>query len=195
MGTKNNWERVLCTLSQCPCDAWLIIAPSWSTAMWSILDIFSKVAMPRKHCNTFGRCSDGIDVHNDFEYIFKVDWNLPSYEERFRLRSSWPLLYFPATKENINYTLYGPPCVKKFRNLGMVPKISQWFRKFGMVPKIRDGLDLRNNYENVVILSTFEIFSKIARNAAETLDAEHRKETGNDCGNTHHLHFVQQIIA
>ena len=67
-----------------------------------------------------------------------------------------------------------------------------------MVPKIRDGLDLRNNYENVVILSTFEIFSKIARNAAETLDAEHRKdskETGNDCGNTHHLHFVQQIIA
>ena len=77
----------------------------------------------------------------------------------------------------------------------MVPKISQWFRKFGMVPKIRDGLDLRNNYENVVILSTFEIFSKIARNAAETLDAEHRKETGNDCGNTHHLHFVQQIIA
>ena len=90
-------------------------------------------------------------------------------------RSSWPLLYFPATKENINYTLYGPPCVKKFRNLGLVPKISQWFRKFGIVPKIRDGLDLRNNYENVVILSTFEIFSKIARNAAETLDAEHRK--------------------
>ena len=47
-------------------------------------------------------------------------------------------------------------------------------------PKIRDGLDLRNNYKNVVILSIFEIFSKIARNAAETLDAEHRKETGND---------------
>ena len=49
-----------------------------------------------------------------------------------------------------------------------------------MVPKIRDGLDLRNNYENVVMLSTLGIFSKIARNAAETLDAEHRKETGND---------------
>ena len=49
-----------------------------------------------------------------------------------------------------------------------------------MVPKIRDGLDLRNNYENVVILSTFGIFPKIARNAAEKLDAEHRKETGND---------------
>ena len=47
-----------------------------------------------------------------------------------------------------------------------------------MVPKLRDGLDLRNNYENVVILSSFGIFSKIARNAAETLDAEHRKETG-----------------
>ena len=43
-----------------------------------------------------------------------------------------------------------------------------------MVPKIRDGLDLLNNYEN------FVIFSKIPRNAAETLDAEHRKETGND---------------
>jgi len=49
-----------------------------------------------------------------------------------------------------------------------------------MVPKIRDGLDFRNNYENIVILSTFGIFSKIARNAAETLDVEHRKETGND---------------
>ena len=49
-----------------------------------------------------------------------------------------------------------------------------------MVSKIRDGLDLRNNYENVVMLSTLGIFSKIARNAAETLDAEHRKETGND---------------
>ena len=62
----------------------------------------------------------------------------------------------------------------------MVPKISQRFRKFGMVPKTRDGLDLLNNYENFVILSTFEIFSKIPRNAAETLDAEHTKETGND---------------
>ena len=72
--------------------------------------------------------------------------------------------------QNKRVNCYGPPCVKKFRNLGMVPKISQWFRKFGMVPKIRDGLDLRNNYENVVILSTFEIFSKIARNAAETLE-------------------------
>ena len=70
--------------------------------------------------------------------------------------------------------------LKKFRNLGMVPKISQRFRKLGMVPKIRDGLDLRNNYENVVILSTFGIFSKIVRNAAETLDAEHTKETGSD---------------
>ena len=49
-----------------------------------------------------------------------------------------------------------------------------------MVPKIRDGLDLRNNYENVVILSTVGIFSKIARNAAATPDAEYRKETGND---------------
>ena len=62
----------------------------------------------------------------------------------------------------------------------MVLKISQWFWKLGMVPKIRDGLDLRNNYENVVILSTFGIFSKIARNAAETPDSEHQKETGND---------------
>ena len=44
-----------------------------------------------------------------------------------------------------------------------------------MVPKLRDGLDLRNNYENVVILSSFGIFSKIARNAAETLDAEQRR--------------------
>ena len=43
----------------------------------------------------------------------------------------------------------------------MVPKISQWFRKLGMVPKIRDGLDLRNIYENVVILSTLGKFSKI----------------------------------
>ena len=77
----------------------------------------------------------------------------------------------------------------------MVLNISQWFRKLGMVPKIRDGLDLRNNYENVAILSTFKIFSKIARSAAETPDSEHQKETGNDCGNTHHLHFVQQIIA
>ena len=77
----------------------------------------------------------------------------------------------------------------------MVLKISQWFRKLGMVPKIRDGLDLQNNYENVVILLTFGIFLKIARNAAETPDSEHQKETGNDCGNTHHLHFVQQIIA
>ena len=49
-----------------------------------------------------------------------------------------------------------------------------------MVPKIRNGLDLPNNYENVVILSTFGIFSKIVRNAAETLDAEHTKETGSD---------------
>ena len=55
----------------------------------------------------------------------------------------------------------GPPWVKKFRNLGMVPKISQWFRKLGMVAKIRDGLDLRNYYENVVTLSTLGIFSKI----------------------------------
>ena len=77
----------------------------------------------------------------------------------------------------------------------MVLKISQWFWKLAMVPKIRDGLVWRNNYENVVILSTFGIFSKIARNAAETPDSEHKKKTGNDCGNTHHLHFVQQIIA
>ena len=43
----------------------------------------------------------------------------------------------------------------------MVPKISQWSRKLGMVAKIRDGSDLRNNYENVVTLSTLGIFSKI----------------------------------
>ena len=43
----------------------------------------------------------------------------------------------------------------------MVPKISQWFRKLGMVAEIRDGSDLRNNYENVVTLSTLGIFSKI----------------------------------
>ena len=55
-----------------------------------------------------------------------------------------------------------------------------------MIPKVRNGsqnsgwFGLRNNYENVVILSTCGIFSKIARNAAKTLDAEHRKETGND---------------
>ena len=54
-----------------------------------------------------------------------------------------------------------PPCVKKFRNFGMVPKISQWFRKLGMVAKIRDGSDLRNNYENVATLSTLGKFSKI----------------------------------
>ena len=30
-----------------------------------------------------------------------------------------------------------------------------------MVAKIRDGSDLRNNYENVVALSTLGIFSKI----------------------------------
>ena len=61
-----------------------------------------------------------------------------------------------------------------------IPKSRNGSENFPMIPKVRNGLDLRNNYENVGILSTFEIFSKIARNAAETLDAEHRKETGND---------------
>ena len=61
-----------------------------------------------------------------------------------------------------------------------IPKSWNGSENFPMVPKIRDALDLRNNYENIVILSTFGIFSKIARNAAETLDAEHRKETEND---------------
>ena len=43
--------------------------------------------MPRKHCNTTGKCSDGIDVHNDFEtssewtgiyQIMKKDSDFPS---------------------------------------------------------------------------------------------------------------------
>ena len=54
-----------------------------------------------------------------------------------------------------------PPCVKEIpksrngsENFAMIPKL-------GMVAKIRDGSDLRNNYENVVTLSTLGIFSKI----------------------------------
>ena len=67
-----------------------------------------------------------------------------------------------------------------------IPTSRNGSENFPVIPKVRngsqnsDGLDLRNNYENIVILSTFGIFSKIARNAAETVDAEHRKETGND---------------
>ena len=175
MGTKNNWERVLCTLSQCPCDAWLIIAPHDQQQCEAYSTFSAKL-----------QCPENIVIPLEGVLMVSMSIMISNTSSRWTgiyqimkkdsdFRSSWPLLYFPATKENINYTLYGPPCVKKFRNLGLVPKISQWFRKFGIVPKIRDGLDLRNNYENDVILSTFEIFSKIARNAAETLDAEHRK--------------------
>ena len=46
--------------------------------------------------------------------------------------------------------------------------------------QVQNGLDLHNNSKHFVILSTFGIFSKSARNAAETPDSEHRKETGND---------------
>ena len=76
-----------------------------------------------------------------------------------------------------------------------IPKSRNGSESIAMIPKVRNGsqvqngLDLRNNSKHFVILSTFGIFSKSARNAAETPDSERRKETGNDCGNTHHLHF------
>ena len=70
-----------------------------------------------------------------------------------------------------------------------IPKSRNGSENFAMIPKVQNGLDLRNNSKYLVILSTFGIFLKSARNAAETPDSEHRKETGNDCGNTHHLHF------
>ena len=76
-----------------------------------------------------------------------------------------------------------------------IPKSRNGSENFAMIskarngPQVPNGLDLRNNSKLFVILSTFGIFSKSARNAAETPDSEHRKETGNDCGNTHHLHF------
>ena len=76
-----------------------------------------------------------------------------------------------------------------------IPKSRNGSENFAMIskarngPQVPNGLDLRNNSKLFVILSTFGIFSKSARNAVETPDSEHRKETGNDCGNTHHLHF------
>ena len=73
---------------------------------------------------------------------------------------------------------YGPPCVKKFRNLGRNgSENSAMISKVRNGSQVQNGLDLRNNSKHFVILSTFGIFSKSARNA------------GNDCGNTHHLHF------
>ena len=75
------------------------------------------------------------------------------------------------------------------------PKSRNGSENFAMILKVRNGsqvqnaLDLRNNSKHFVILSTFGMFSKSARNPVETPDPEHRKETGNDCGNTHHLHF------
>ena len=42
--------------------------------------------------------------------------------------------------------------------------------------QVQNGLDLHNNSKHFVKLSTFGIFSKSARNAAETPDSE----TGND---------------
>ena len=76
-----------------------------------------------------------------------------------------------------------------------IPKSRNGSENFAMISKVRNGsqvqngLDLRNNSKHFVILSTFGIFSKSARNAAETPDSERRKETGNDCGNIHYLHF------
>ena len=64
-----------------------------------------------------------------------------------------------------------------------IPKSRNGSENSAMISKVRNGsqvqngLDLRNNSKHFVILSTFGIFSKSARNA------------GNDCGNTHHLHF------
>ena len=65
-------------------------------------------------------------------------------------------------------------------------EISEWFRKFRndfesseWFPS-SEWFDLHNNSKHFVIPSTFGIFSKSARNAAETPDSEHRKETGND---------------
>ena len=71
-------------------------------------------------------------------------------------------------------------------------EISEWFRKFRndfesseWFPS-SEWFDLHNNSKHFVIPSTFGIFSKSARNAAET--PERRLET-TTCGNTHHLHF------
>ena len=74
--TKNDWVRVLYTLSQFYLCAWLI-STCRSLAMWSrIFDIFMNVAMSRKHFDTFARCSDGIDVHSDFKLSSK--WTITS---------------------------------------------------------------------------------------------------------------------
>ena len=63
-----------------------------------------------------------------------------------------------------------------------MPKSRNGSENFAMISKVRNGsqvqngLDLHNNSKHFVKLSTFGIFSKSARNAAETPDSE----TGND---------------
>ena len=79
------WERVLDTVPPLRLTDFQLFKIAVGTSMWSILDIFINVAVPRKHCNT---PLEGVLVElmsTMISNIFKVDWNFPNYEERFRL--------------------------------------------------------------------------------------------------------------
>ena len=71
--TRNTWkrslERVLDTVPPLRMTDFHLFQIAVGTSTWSIFDIFINGAVPRKHCNTFGRCSGGIDVHNDFKHL------------------------------------------------------------------------------------------------------------------------------
>ena len=95
------WERVLDTVPPLRLTDFHLFKIAVGTSMWSILDIFINVAVPRKHCNTplGGVLVELMSIM--ISNIFKVDWNFPNFEERFRL-SFWSSgrSCFPATKEN-----------------------------------------------------------------------------------------------
>ena len=102
MWTKNNWERVLCTLSQCLSDAWLISTCSkplphdqqqceaYSTFS-SKLQCPENIVIPLEGVLMISM-SIMISKHlqSGLEFTMKKDSDL---------HSSWRLLYFPATKE------------------------------------------------------------------------------------------------
>ena len=59
------------------------------------------------HCNTFGRCSDGIDVYNDFETSSKWTGISQIMKKDSDFRSSGRFC-FSATKENktVHHAVY-----------------------------------------------------------------------------------------
>ena len=94
---QEHLERVLYTWSQCP--VWRLT--DYGSRYFNVKHIrhFPQCCNAQKHCNTFGRYSEGIDVHNDFEVSLK--WSgisqIVKKDSDFRFSG---LSCFPATKEN-----------------------------------------------------------------------------------------------